>query len=263
MRRTEKKDTCTQVSVHIADFSRSKSTMSLFSTSLASCSVLQNASLVPQTHNPSAPPYTSVSSTVGDIMYDLCGPARFSSYAKFPVGSVRLLCSAQNQYSGAKLLIRRKNSRGPDTWTSSRNECNWAGYTGKSTGTKLNSGRRKERKGSWEPWSRPSALSWAQINLHLHSIYAGIQNLYSFNFKCFLLVAVRTTDLQPKCLPHIIFPLLPYPLLKDCTGKQRGSIRLFWPEIPSLINHLQGLLTSAAMLQKEGTNSGARCCTKY
>lgn len=63
--------------------------------------------------------------------------------------------SAQNQYSGAKLLISRKKSRGPDTWTSSRNECNWGGYaTRNSTGTKLNSGRRKERKGSWEQWSR-------------------------------------------------------------------------------------------------------------
>lgn len=154
------------------------------------------------------------------ILCMICAALHVSLYAKFPVGSVQLLCSAQNHYSGAKLLIRRKKSRGHDTWTSSRNECNWARYAArKSTGTKLNSGRRKERKGSWEQWSRASALLWGQINLDLHSIYAGVHNLYSFHFKGFLLAAMRTTDLQPKCLPHIIFPLLPYPLLKDCAGE--------------------------------------------
>lgn len=150
--------------------------------------------------------------SVADIMAALhVSPAVLNS----PWG----FCSAQNQYSGAKLLIRRKNSRGPDTWTWSRNECNWAGHgSRKSTGTKSHSGGRKERGGSRE-WSCSSVLLPGLINVHLHSIYAAVYKLYSCNFPGFLSAIMRTTDSQPKCLPHIIFPSLPYPLLKDCAGE--------------------------------------------
>lgn len=97
----------------------------------------------------------------------------------------------------------------------------------------------------------------SQVNLKLHSIYAGVHNV--FFFKHFLLAAVRRLIYSQSVFHSSFSPSLPYPFLKDCSGEYTGSIKLFWPEIPLLINHLQGPLISAATLQSKGAHSGV-CC---
>lgn len=87
----------------------------------------------------------------------------------------------------------------------------------------------------------------SQVNLTLHSISAGVLRAF---FKKLPLNCMKADLLYS----HLVFyssfsPSLPYPSLKDCSGEYTGSIKPFWPEIPLLINHLPGLLISAATPQ--------------
>lgn len=93
-----------------------------------------------------------------------------------------------------------------------------------------------------------------ELNLKLRSICAGAHNVFSF--KHFLLAAERRLIYSQSVFHSSFSPSLPYPILKDCSGEYTGSIKLFWPEIPLLINHLQGLLISS---QSKGAHSGV-CC---
>lgn len=93
-----------------------------------------------------------------------------------------------------------------------------------------------------------------QVNLKLHSIYVGVLTCFfggGLFFKRFLLAAVRRLIYSRSVFHSSFSPSLPYPFLKDWCGEYTGSIKLFWPEIPLLINHLQGPLISAATLQRK------------
>lgn len=109
-----------------------------------------------------------------------------------------------------------------------------------------------------EEWRSYYAAS--QVNLKLHIICGGVLSVVVFCFfKRFLLAAVRGLIYRQSVF-HLSFPpSLPYPFLKDCSGEYTGSIKLFWPEIPLLINHLQGPLISAATPQRKAAYSGV-CC---